>query len=356
VPRHRQHIEAHQPVHAGDADRRQQRPDRGRDQTDEERDQHHHRHRTPGIGGKARDRHGGEDKDQGHPGEQNIERDLVRRLLPHRTLDERDHAVEKGRALRGGDPHLEPIRGNAGASGHCRAVAAALADDRRRLAGDRRFVDRGHTLDDLAVARDQVAGFDQHQVARSQRRGVDEVERARLRAFDALRLGLGPGSPQGVGLRLAAALGDGFGEIGEQHREPQPERDLPGKERAAADHLAGADKEVAQEEHGRQHRDDLDAKHHRVFDESARIELFERGPDRRHDQRAVEQHDRADVARNQAGWRHADNRGKVGHRESLSRILAGKGCIGVMRASRRALRALLSMGSVIDGIEEYPSS
>ena len=44
---HRQHVEAHQAVHAGDADRRQQRADRGRDQRDEQRDQDHHRDRPP---------------------------------------------------------------------------------------------------------------------------------------------------------------------------------------------------------------------------------------------------------------------------------------------------------------------
>ena len=38
--RHREHVALHEPVHAGDADRREQRADRGRDQRDEQRDQH----------------------------------------------------------------------------------------------------------------------------------------------------------------------------------------------------------------------------------------------------------------------------------------------------------------------------
>ena len=41
-----------------------------------------------------------------------------------------------------------------------RAVAAGLADHRRRLAGDRRLVDAGDALDDVAVARDELAGGD----------------------------------------------------------------------------------------------------------------------------------------------------------------------------------------------------
>ena len=40
--RHGQHIEAHQPVHAGDADGRQQRADGGGDQRHEQRHQHQH--------------------------------------------------------------------------------------------------------------------------------------------------------------------------------------------------------------------------------------------------------------------------------------------------------------------------
>ena len=99
-------------------------------------------------------------------GQQDVQRDLVRRLLPLGALDQRDHAVEEGRARRGGDPHLDPVGEDLRAAGDRRAVAAALADDRRGFAGDRRFVDRGDALDDLAVARDHLAGLDQHDIAR----------------------------------------------------------------------------------------------------------------------------------------------------------------------------------------------
>ena len=97
--RHGQHVEAHQPVHAGDADRRQQRADRRRDQGHEQRHQHQHAHGAAGIGGEARDRRDREDEDDRHAGEQDVERDLVRRLLPLGALDQGDHAVEEGRAL-----------------------------------------------------------------------------------------------------------------------------------------------------------------------------------------------------------------------------------------------------------------
>ena len=41
--RQREHVAAHEPVHAGDADRAQQRADRRRDERDEQRDQHRDR-------------------------------------------------------------------------------------------------------------------------------------------------------------------------------------------------------------------------------------------------------------------------------------------------------------------------
>ena len=63
--RHGEHVEAHQPVHAGDADGREQRADRGRDQGDEQRDQHDDRDRAAGIGREARDRTRREDEDDG---------------------------------------------------------------------------------------------------------------------------------------------------------------------------------------------------------------------------------------------------------------------------------------------------
>ena len=53
----------------------------------------------------------------------------------------------------GGDADDEPVGEDARAAGDRAAVAAALADDRRALAGDGALVDRGDALDDLAVAR-----------------------------------------------------------------------------------------------------------------------------------------------------------------------------------------------------------
>ena len=62
---HRQHVVLHQPVHAGDADRRQQPADRRRDEADQQRDQHEQRLRRARVDGKRLQRdHGDQEHDR----------------------------------------------------------------------------------------------------------------------------------------------------------------------------------------------------------------------------------------------------------------------------------------------------
>ena len=148
------------------------------------------------------------------------------RSAPSTSAIMRSRKVEPGaavmRTLIQSETHLR-------AAGHRRAVAAGFADDRRRFAGDRRLVDRGDALDHLAVGGNDIAGLDQHHLARPELAGVRRRNQTGLLVDDQLGLGLVAGLAQACGLRLAAALGDGFGEIGEQHGEPQPDDDLEGE-------------------------------------------------------------------------------------------------------------------------------
>ena len=164
------------PTDPGDADRREQRADGRGDQADEQRDEHGDRHRLArlrridAVDRVRQQRDRGVQEDERQAGEQDRERDLVRRLLPARRFDHRDHAVEEGLARVGGDADDQPVGEQARAAGDRAEVAARLADDRRRLAGDRALVDRADALDHLAVGGDEVAGFDQHDVAAPERR------------------------------------------------------------------------------------------------------------------------------------------------------------------------------------------
>ena len=109
-------------------------------------------------------RRGGQE-DDGQAREQDVERDLVGRLLPAGALDESDHPVDEALARLGGDLDDDAVGEHLGAAGDRAAVAAGLPDDRGRLAGDRRLVDAGHALDDVTVAGDDLAGDDHDPVA-----------------------------------------------------------------------------------------------------------------------------------------------------------------------------------------------
>ena len=154
-------------------------------------------------------------------------------------------------------------------------VATGLADDGRRLAGDRGLVNGSDALGHGAVARDHLAGLDDHDVAAGQRGG-------RLgRAVAQRRDRLGAHRPQRVGLRLAAALRDRLREVAERDGEPQEERD---GEREPPGVLAAEDPDQ-----GGRGGADLDHEHDRVADDLPRVELDQRREHRRQEDVALQQ-------------------------------------------------------------------
>ncbi len=108
-----------------------------------------------------------------------------------------------------------------------------------RLAGDHALVDRGDPLDDLAVARDHVAGLDEDVVAPcGATRTAAGFQAAPWRGSARSLAGdLAARLAQRRGLRLATTLGDRLGEVAEQHGEPEPDGD---REDEAGRRLAAA--------------------------------------------------------------------------------------------------------------------
>src|ERR1700674_1144340 len=98
-----------------------------------------------------------------------------------------------------------------------------LADHRSGLACDGGFINRRDTLDHVAVAGDDVAGFADDQVA------LAELSRRHAYFYpvdDPARDRFGPRLAQRRRLGLASAFGDRLGEVGKENGEPQPDRDL----------------------------------------------------------------------------------------------------------------------------------
>ena len=105
---------------------------------------------------------------------------------------------------------------------------------------------------------------------------------AQLRTGDLFDLAVGQhavgdrlrsGFAQRVGLRLAAAFGHGFGKIGEQHREPQPERDLQ-----VEAELALVVQRVAHQQNRCEHAADFHHEHDGIAHHLARIQLQRTNP------------------------------------------------------------------------------
>ena len=133
----------------------------------------------------------------------------------------------------GGDPHDDPVGEHLRAAGDGAAVAAALADDRRRLAGDGRLVDRGDALDHVAVAGDDLAGRRRRRCRRGAAAPAGTCSIALVRHQVGHRLA----SSCGAARRPAPCRGprpSRFGEVGEEHGEPEPAGDRADEGRVRA--------------------------------------------------------------------------------------------------------------------------
>ena len=152
------------------------------------------------------------------------------------------------------------------------------------LAGDRRLVDRSNALDHLSVRGDGISGLDQDEIADLEVGAGHLLEISSICFGQELGLRLRALASQGVGLSLATTFGDGFRKVGEQHGEPEPKNDLE----LECDVLS-ARHEIADQDHGRERRDDLEHEHDGILHERPRIELDERRTDRRDHDLRVEQ-------------------------------------------------------------------
>ena len=281
--RHGDHVALDQAVHAGDADGGEQPADGGGDQADQQGHQHGdgdgralpgrlHAVEREGQQGGADDQ-----EDDGETGQQDIQGNLVGGLLAFGAFHQADHAVQETLAGIGGDAHDQPVGEQARPAGDGAAVAARFADDRGAFAGDGALVHRGDAFDDLAVRGEDVAGFHQEQVVLAQSgRGDQFVFGLAVRAGQFLGLGGLAGPAQRLGLGLAAPFGQGFGEVGEQDGEPQPEGDRADETGRG---FALAEERLDPQDGGQQAAH-LHHEHDRVAHHPARVELDERIQDR----------------------------------------------------------------------------
>ena len=144
---------ADQAVHAGDADRRDQAADGGRDQAHQQGDQHrdgqgHARVKAEGLEGYDH-----QQEDDRHGREEDRESNLVGGFLAPCPFDQTNHSVQETFPGIRSDTNLDLIGEDSCPSGHRASVATRLPDDGGRFAGDGRFIHCGHALDDFPVRR-----------------------------------------------------------------------------------------------------------------------------------------------------------------------------------------------------------
>ena len=158
-------VEAHQSVHARNANGGQQSRDCCGNERHEQSDQYRHCKAAIGELGEGGKRANRDEKDQRQPSQKNRQRDLIRRFLPLRAFHKRNHPVKKALPGGGRHAHLDAVRDDARASSHRRPISPCLADDGCALACNRGFVDAGNTFDHFTIGWHQVTGFDEDDFA-----------------------------------------------------------------------------------------------------------------------------------------------------------------------------------------------
>ena len=288
--RHGQHIEAGDAIHTGDADRRQQTTDCGRDQAYQQRDKDHRRDGRPRIDSEWFEGSDGEQEYDRQTRKQDRQCYFVGRLLADGAFDQGDHAVEERFARIRTDLNAQRVADHLGATGHAGTdVSTWLLEDGRGFAGDGRLVDIRHAFDHLAVARDDLVLSHHDNVTLAQVGGRDHLLAS---VADAPGWRLFLGRAQGIGLGFAARFGHRLGEVGEHDGEPQPQRDL----KREAD-IAGARGDLLQQHDGGDRGADLHHEHHRVSGYRARVQFSQRLANCGADKRTLEQAARTGLAR-----------------------------------------------------------
>ncbi|MNF76823.1 hypothetical protein D3C84_589490 [compost metagenome] len=217
-------VEAHQAIHAGDTDGREQAANGGGDQGHQQRHQVHQRQIAASVAGEGLQGGHHQQEDQGQADQQDIQRHLVGGLLALGAFDQGDHAVQGRFAGIAGDADQQPVGDQPGIAGHCRAITTGLTDHRRGLTGNRRFVDRGNPFEHFAVTGDHLPGHDLDHIVLAQagrRHYLETARRVATPRAEALATGL-----EAVGTSFTTAFGQGFGKVGKQHGEPQPQGNL----------------------------------------------------------------------------------------------------------------------------------
>src|SRR5262249_50989605 len=124
-------------------------------------------------------------------------------------------------------------------------------------------------FDDFAVSRNEIPRFDEHDIPRAELRCCHHFELAIGQNLMGHRIRLR--FAQVVRLSLAACFGHRLGEIREQHREPEPQRDLNAEQKPTC-----PGDRILDHEYSRKRCSYFDNEHHGILGYNSWVELDER--------------------------------------------------------------------------------
>ena len=221
---HRENIPLEDAIHSGNADGAEQSADRCGNQTNQQRDQNWNGKYRAGINAERFQRDADEQKDKRQRREQNRERDFVRRFLtaarlpPARSCgreSRRPFSIVTRMTMRSLNTRVPP-------------VTALRSPPLSRMTGaDSPVIAASSTLAIPSITSPSAGMMSPaSQTTRSPFCKIGRWNFFLAAILQATRHRFLARPAQAGGLRFTAAFRHRFGEIGEQHREPEPDREL----------------------------------------------------------------------------------------------------------------------------------
>ena len=151
---------------------------------------------------------------------------------------------------------------------------------------DSRFVDGSDAFNDFTIARDEVSHLNKNEIVLLQGSRRDLLVMKGLSRHKTFCQGVPTRLAQSRCLRLAAAFSHGFSEIRKEQGNPEPKQDLESESQRSC---FCPSYKVMQIKDCSQHTHHFDYEHDRVANHESRVEFAERIPNRRQNDRRVEQ-------------------------------------------------------------------
>src|SRR5262249_34851974 len=148
-----------------------------------------------------------------------------------------------------------------------------FAYNRSTFSSDHGFIYASYPFDDFTITWNEIARLNKDDISSTKLRRRNHFELFVRQQF--FRDGVGFRFPKIVRLRFPAGFRHGFSKVGEENREPQPERNLDTEQK-----FTNTSHRIFNNKEGCYSCSDFDHKHYGILGDDSRIQLYERLPNR----------------------------------------------------------------------------